>query len=214
MLLKMLCCDRHLRVCHVDGKANDIACLVLEAVENGGLDLIVVDIPRTAIHRLKSLYGVMENMKNGSFFSGKYKPGQVCFDHPHVLVFANVPPDWDTLSRDRYGHVYMVQNGMTTLKVQEPSEALFQILSAEDGQNSWTKEQLAPYAMGIVEGIRRHIDACYMDIYPEPEASCCVGDIFYSDNVPSSLSKLKINIRCAAKYTQGLLQGKPGWKWI
>ena len=209
MLLKMLCCDRHLRVCHVDGKASDIACLVLDAVENGGLDLVVFDIPRTSIHRLKTLYGVMETMKNGSFFSGKYKPGQVCINHPHVLVFANVPPDWDTLSRDRYGDINMVQNG-TAIKVEYPSAAALTILDAD----GWTKEQLAPYAMDIIQGIRRHIDANYSDITPEDYACCLVGDIVDSDTFPNSLARLQINIRRAARHIQGILPEKPAWKWL
>ena len=44
----------------------------------------------------------MEAIKNGCFFSGKYESGMVRFNSPHILVFANEPPERTKLSQDRW----------------------------------------------------------------------------------------------------------------
>jgi hypothetical protein len=44
----------------------------------------------------------MENVKDGLFFSTKYESGMVRYNPPHVIVFANVPPDVTKMSADRW----------------------------------------------------------------------------------------------------------------
>lgn len=47
-------------------------------------------------------YDVMENFKNGQFYSTKYESKTVKFNVPHVVVFANFDPDRSKLSEDRW----------------------------------------------------------------------------------------------------------------
>lgn len=47
-------------------------------------------------------YGLLEDVKNGVIFSGKYLPERKIFPIPHVFVFMNVPPDFHKMSEDRF----------------------------------------------------------------------------------------------------------------
>lgn len=51
-------------------------------------------------------YGVIEQLKNGIMFSSKYESGQRRFNTPHVIVFANFPPEDGKFSSDR---LYLVE---------------------------------------------------------------------------------------------------------
>lgn len=46
-------------------------------------------------------YGVIEQLKNGIMFSPKYEAGMKVFNIPHVVVFANFPPEDGKFSSDR-----------------------------------------------------------------------------------------------------------------
>lgn len=47
-------------------------------------------------------YSLLESIKNGLLFSGKYLPLNKQFPQPHVVVFMNQVPDRNALSEDRY----------------------------------------------------------------------------------------------------------------
>lgn len=47
-------------------------------------------------------YDTMEQIKNGLFFSGKYESCSEVFNAPHVVVFANFPPETSKMSQDRW----------------------------------------------------------------------------------------------------------------
>jgi len=47
-------------------------------------------------------YDVMEQFKNGQFYSTKYESRLVKFNVPHVVVFANFMPNRSMLSEDRW----------------------------------------------------------------------------------------------------------------
>lgn len=47
-------------------------------------------------------YGLVEQFKNGYFFSTKYESRGKRFPVPHVVVFANFPPDQCQMSDDRW----------------------------------------------------------------------------------------------------------------
>lgn len=57
-------------------------------------------------------YQGIEEIKNGIFFSGKYKGGMVMFDQPHLIVFANCPPNTSKMSRDRWD-IHMIEDQNT-----------------------------------------------------------------------------------------------------
>lgn len=67
--------------------------------EFGRPRLIVFDVPRDGG---TVDYRTLEEVKNGVFFSGKYESRAVVFDYPHIIVFANFPPQLERLSADRW----------------------------------------------------------------------------------------------------------------
>lgn len=65
-----------------------------------GQRIVIWDLTKTAIDRVP--YEAMEKVKNGMVISTKYVPIQKIFDQPHVVVFANYPPNENAWSKDRY----------------------------------------------------------------------------------------------------------------
>lgn len=62
--------------------------------------LVILDVPRYNKDFIN--YGALEALKNGFMYSGKYEGGVCVFDHPHVFIFANEPPDESAMSSDRW----------------------------------------------------------------------------------------------------------------
>lgn len=65
--------------------------------------IIIIDVPRHNINYVN--YGLIEEIKNGDIYSGKYEGGKCSFEIPHVYIFANSPPIKDRLSEDRWNIV-------------------------------------------------------------------------------------------------------------
>lgn len=86
-----------------DGKKDNVLNQVKTFIdENPDKDptVILLDVPRVSQDYIN--YGVIEQLKNGCVYSGKYEGGQLLFEHPHVIVFANEPPETTKMSRDRW----------------------------------------------------------------------------------------------------------------
>lgn len=64
------------------------------------VDLIVFNIPRNQGNKVS--YTSIEGIKDGMFNSTKYKSCMVVYNCPHVIIFANSPPDLSMLSEDRW----------------------------------------------------------------------------------------------------------------
>lgn len=62
--------------------------------------IILLDVPRS--NRDFINYGVIEQLKNGLIYSGKYEGGKCIFPIPHVLIFTNEIVDLNKMSRDRW----------------------------------------------------------------------------------------------------------------
>jgi len=65
-------------------------------------DGVLVDVPRSVIELDMS---IVEQLKNGLFFNGKYESQMIMFDAPHVFIFSNRAPsqaEYGALSRDRW----------------------------------------------------------------------------------------------------------------
>lgn len=62
--------------------------------------IVIIDIPRSYANYFT--YTIIEELKNGLFFSGKYEGEMVVFNTPHVIVFSNSEPNYDELSEDRW----------------------------------------------------------------------------------------------------------------
>lgn len=72
------------------------------SVHGHGPKVILADLGRGVARR--HIYATLENMLNGAMFSNKYESRCVFFDKPHVVCFANWPPETSaqTLSEDRW----------------------------------------------------------------------------------------------------------------
>lgn len=89
-----------------DGKKDNVLNQVKTFIdENPDKDptVILLDVPRVSQDYIN--YGVIEQLKNGCVYSGKYEGGQLVFQYPHVIVFANEPPDLSKMSKDRWNVV-------------------------------------------------------------------------------------------------------------
>jgi len=62
--------------------------------------VIILDVPRRNQGYVS--YGVLEQLKNGMIYSGKYEGGRCIFKSPHVIVFSNSLPDTSEMSADRW----------------------------------------------------------------------------------------------------------------
>ncbi len=64
------------------------------------INSVVIDVPRHDLDFIN--YGAIEKIKDGLFASGKYETATCIFHCPHVIVFANSPPDTYKMSEDRW----------------------------------------------------------------------------------------------------------------
>lgn len=62
--------------------------------------IVILDVPRSGKDFIN--YGVVEQLKNGLIYSGKYEGGRCLFRHPHVIIFTNDNVDINKLSIDRW----------------------------------------------------------------------------------------------------------------
>lgn len=89
---KVLFCD--------GGKKSDLINLVF----NQNMDetnCLIWDLPRSAMGNIS--YATLEAVKNGMVCNTKYETGVKIFNSPHIIVFANYPPDSPAqLSADRW----------------------------------------------------------------------------------------------------------------
>lgn len=62
--------------------------------------IIILDIPRYNEKFIN--YGMLEQVKNGMIYSGKYEGGICLFESPHVFIFSNNEPEMEYMSEDRW----------------------------------------------------------------------------------------------------------------
>jgi len=87
----------------VGGTASNVKCAIAQMKAKPRV--VVWNIPRTAQPYIS--YRGMEEVKDGCFFSGKYKSGMVDMSPPHVICFANFAPEEQTMSNDRWKINYL-----------------------------------------------------------------------------------------------------------
>lgn len=87
--------ETHLSACVIEnGKKADIAYIYNYE------PIVVFDIARTSEAYIN--YDVMESLKNGRIMSTKYNSCKKRFPSPHIVVFANVAPNFSAMSEDRW----------------------------------------------------------------------------------------------------------------
>lgn len=86
------------------GKKQDIFHAIAKRLEDPTdyslFKMVILDIPRHSAEFVN--YGLLEEIKNGLIFSGKYEGGTFAFPIPHLLIFANMEPDYNKFSLDRW----------------------------------------------------------------------------------------------------------------
>nr|UOF78986.1 rep protein [Cressdnaviricota sp.] len=99
-----------------DGKKADVYHQILTAKnEKRRFDIILLDVPRASLEYVN--YDVLEKIKSGLIFSGKYEGGFVRFKPVHLFVFANEYPNMDKLSKDRWNIIEINQNNLDHLEL-------------------------------------------------------------------------------------------------
>ncbi len=98
-LCKHIC--YHYNALIVGGKSADIKNGIVNFNKTQGHypEIVIFDLARS-INKIS--YMAIEEVKNGLFFSGKYEGGMCLFNSPHVIVFANEPPESGKMSEDRW----------------------------------------------------------------------------------------------------------------
>lgn len=84
-----------------DGKKNDILNQIVQNARKGLRPyIIVLDIPRHSSEFTN--YGLIEQIKNGLIYSGKYEGGALAFPSPHIFIFSNSEPIYEKFTKDRW----------------------------------------------------------------------------------------------------------------
>lgn len=81
------------------GAYSDIMNIMYNADMNRS-NLVVFDLPRNNGNKIS--YSALESIKNGLIVNTKYETGSKLFNAPHIIVFSNMPPCLDSMSRDRW----------------------------------------------------------------------------------------------------------------
>lgn len=81
------------------GAYSDIMNIMFKADMNRS-NLVVFDLPRNNGNKIS--YSALESIKNGLIVNTKYETGSKIFNAPHIIVFSNMPPCFDSMSRDRW----------------------------------------------------------------------------------------------------------------
>lgn len=102
-----------------EGKKSDILNIVYNYVVNKDLNIVLLDVPRSN-HNIS--YKSLEEIKNGIICNTKYETGTHLINPPHIVVFANILPDYSMFSDDRWC-VYNINNDLqlvTELTINTP----------------------------------------------------------------------------------------------
>ncbi len=75
--------------------------------------IILLDIPRSS--RNFMAWSALEEIKNECFYSSKYEGGMCVMPVPHLVCFANSPPDDDIMSRDRWNTIFIEKKERVTV---------------------------------------------------------------------------------------------------
>lgn len=112
-----------------EGKKSDLVNLLYKS-DMDKHDCVVVDIPRS--QRNSCSYKTLESIKNGMICNTKYETGFKLFNSPHLIVFANFPPDWEeNLSRDR----------MVVLKIEANFTLSWRLFGSRDEADYWMMDE-------------------------------------------------------------------------
>lgn len=108
--LTMYLCVNNNAFVSSNGKSNDIK------FAYNGQPIIVFDFSRTQEDQIN--YQVIEELKNGRYFTSKYVSEMRVFKIPHVICFANFEPNRQALSRDLWLTINLDQENNFVLQAR------------------------------------------------------------------------------------------------
>lgn len=115
-LAKHICLKYPKSALYLSGKGADIKYAVQQFIENGGIPVIMLfDFPRSRAEYIS--YPILEELKNGIFFSNKYEAGMCITNIPHVICFSNSPPNLLMLSEDRWKIISISNEDSTNINI-------------------------------------------------------------------------------------------------
>lgn len=82
-----------------EGRKADVMFSIMEA-DMDRCNTVLFDVPRDNGNKVS--YKSIESIKNGMIYSPKYESKYKLFNSPHIIVFANEPPQSEKLSIDRW----------------------------------------------------------------------------------------------------------------
>lgn len=88
---------RDLRATALSGKLADMRYAYMQCKAR----IVFFDVARAEKDFIGHMYSMAEELKNGRFMNTKYESRLVTFKPPHVVFFANMPPDEGKWSADR-----------------------------------------------------------------------------------------------------------------
>lgn len=107
---------------YISGAVADIKYGIFKFIESKGRGpkTIFMNIPRCVEH---ISYNALEQVKDGIFYNTKYESDMVVFDNPHVIIFANEPPDFGKMSKDRWNVVQIKHPSKGSLRSKSLCQA-------------------------------------------------------------------------------------------
>ena len=106
-LCKYLCVHKNALI--LAGNENDMKFGVTDYISKNGVGpkIIILNIPRGKIHKID--WGGIEQVKDGIFFSPKFKGSMCTYNSPHIYIFTNEEVDTSHLTNDKWKlrYVYM-----------------------------------------------------------------------------------------------------------
>jgi len=94
-----------------DGKKDNVLNqLKVKCIDNNErINIIIMDVPRHNKDYIN--YGLLEQLKDGHVYSGKYEGGEIWLNNIHVIVFSNEYPDVSKFSEDRWNIIEIHASG-------------------------------------------------------------------------------------------------------
>lgn len=81
------------------GAYSDIINIIFKA-DMEQTNIVIFDLPRNNGNKIS--YSALEAIKNGMVCNTKYETGAKLFNPPHIIVFSNAEPEYNSMSDDRF----------------------------------------------------------------------------------------------------------------
>jgi hypothetical protein len=171
-----------------DAKDNDIFNHCFNAYQSGNLNsksIILIDIPRVTGNRIK--FELLEALKAGLLFNGKFETGQALYNPPHLIVMANQAPLMSSMSLDRW-HIAKINSKLDKLEHYTLSEAIHNMYVVESERVKYYLDNMANEP-DCERDLLRYLSQC--DLKEESDQRLDTWEV-YKNKLKQQNSKMKI----------------------